>query len=70
MCKDTILLDMFVSGETLHSDTPAGLFYIDMIQEHMKGGYMVHLHHKTVERGRGEEKRGSLLPLIHFSCDV
>lgn len=27
-----------VSAETLHRDTPAGLFNIDKIQEHMKGG--------------------------------
>lgn len=70
MCKDTILLAMLVSGEMMHSDTPAGLFYIDMIQKLMKGEYMVHLHHKTMEGGRREEKRGTLLPLIHFSCDV
>lgn len=74
MCKDTVLLDMVVSGETMHSASPAGLFEIDIIQEHMKGEYMVHLHHKVMEGGRegGKEgeKRGSLLSLIHFSCDV
>lgn len=37
MCKDAVLLDMILSGETMYSDTPAGLFYIDMIQEHLKG---------------------------------
>lgn len=26
MCEDTVLLDMVVSGETMHSDTPPGLF--------------------------------------------
>lgn len=59
MCKDTFLLDMVVSGETMHSDSPAGLFYTDMIQEHMKGEYMVHLHHKAMEGGseRRREKR-------------
>lgn len=70
MCNVTILFDTLVSGETMHSDNPAGLFYIDMIQKLMKGEYMVHLHHKTMEGGSGEEKRGTLLPLIHFSCDV
>lgn len=59
MCKDAVLLDRVVSGETMHSDTPAGLFQIDTTQEHMKGEYMLHLHHKARERGRlgGRERR-------------
>lgn len=50
---------MVVSVETMHSDTPAGLLETDMIQEHMKGEYMLHLHHKAMEGGRerGREKR-------------
>lgn len=43
---------MMVPGETMYSDTPAGLFQTDMIQEHMKGAYMVHLHHKAMVKGR------------------
>lgn len=58
MCKDTILLAMLVSGEMMHSDTPAGLFYIDMIQKLMKGNIWSIYIIRRWREAEGKRKEG------------